>query len=115
MTKKFTGMMPVAFLGIGLVLASCTCKIKEDQMSQIRQLRTEDKQTAADMQKAEAERARVQKELASRQGDVRQCNQRLAFVQQQMAKWPNVFQDWDPNAQEAPSAPAPEPAKKKKK
>jgi len=114
MTKKFTAGMPIAFLGIALVLASCTCKIKEEQMSQIRQLRTEDKQTAADIQKAETEKSRVQKELASRQGDVRQCNQRLSFVQQKKAQWPNVFQDWDPNAPEVPAeVPAPEPKKKK--
>ena len=114
MTKNFTATMPMVLLAVALVLASCTCKIKEEQMSQIRQLRTEDKQTAADIQKADAEKARVQKELASRQGDVRQCNQRLSFVQQKKAQWPNVFQDWDPNAPEAPAeTPAPEPKKKK--
>lgn len=114
MTKKFTAGMPIAFLGIALVLASCTCKIKEEQMSQIRQLRTEDKQTAADIQKAEAEKSRVDKELASRQGDVRQCNQRLSFVQQKKSQWPNVFQDWDPNAPE-PAAAEPATTQPKKK
>jgi len=114
MTKKFTAGMPIAFLGIALVLASCTCKIKEEQMSQIRQLRTEDKQTAADIQKAEAEKSRVDKELASRQGDVRQCNQRLSFVQQKKSQWPNVFQDWDPSAPE-PAAAEPATTQPKKK
>lgn len=114
MTKNFKAFMPVALLGVALVLASCTCKIKEEQMSQIRQLRTEDKQTASDIQKAEAEKARVEKELASRQGDVRQCNQRLSFVQQKKSQWPNVFQDWDPNAPEAaPAEPATAQPKKK--
>jgi len=116
MTKKYSATIPVALLGVALVLASCTCKIKEEQMSQIRQLRTDDKQTASDIQKAEGERARVEKELASRQGDVRQCNQRLSFVQQKKAQWPNVFQDWDPIAPETPAvAPEPETKKNKKK
>jgi septal ring factor EnvC (AmiA/AmiB activator) len=107
--------MPLAFLGVALVLASCTCKIREEQMSQIRQLRTEEKQTASDIQRAEAEKARVDKELASRQGDVRQCNQRLSFVQQKKAQWPNVFQDWDPNSPEPAAAEPTTPQPKKKK
>jgi len=53
MTTRFRLSMPAALLGVALVLASCTCKIKEEQLSQIRQIRTQDKETAAEISKVE--------------------------------------------------------------
>ena len=113
MSNRLNGALPIAIIGVALVLASCTCKIKEEQLSQIRQIRTQDKQAAADITKAESETSRVTKELAARQTEVRNCNDRLSFVQQQKAQWPNVWGDWDPNAPEVEPAPAPSPSKKK--
>ncbi len=112
MFTRFKGAVPIAVCGIALFLVSCTCKIKEEQLSQIRQIRTQDKETAADITKAESEKSRVAKELALRQSEVRNCNDRLSFVQQKKAQWPNIWGDWDPNA---PEAPAPEPTTKPKK
>lgn len=110
--KKWNGaLVACATLGTALVLTSCTCKIKDEQLAQIRQLRTEEKQIAADILKAESDRTRIQGELASRQGDVRKCNERKAFVQSKLGQWPNIWPDWDPNAPE----PVPVPTKKKKK
>ncbi len=111
MSTWLKGALPVALLGTALVLASCTCKIKEEQLSQIRQIRTQDKQTAADITKAESDKSRVARELASRQTEVRSCNDRLSFVQQKKSQWPNIWGDWDPNAPEVEPAPTPQPKK----
>jgi outer membrane murein-binding lipoprotein Lpp len=110
--KQWNGaVVAIATLGTALVLTSCTCKIKDEQLAQVRQLRSEEKQLAADIQKAESDRTKIQGELSSRQGEVRNCNQRLSFVQQKKAAWPNVW-DWDPNAPEPVPTPAPTPKKK---
>lgn len=111
MSTWLKGALPVALLGAALVLASCTCKIKEEQLSQIRQIRTQDKQTAADITKAESEKSRVTRELAARQAEVRTCNDRLSFVQQKKSQWPNIWGDWDPNAPEVETAPTTQPKK----
>ncbi|MEY3387014.1 MAG: hypothetical protein RIR53_1825 [Bacteroidota bacterium] len=107
MTTRFRAYLPAALFGVAIVLASCTCKIKEEQLSQIRQIRTQDKETAADISKSESEKARASSELASRQSEVRTCNDRLSFIQQKKAQWPNIWGDWDPNAPEVEPAPAP--------
>lgn len=113
MSTWLKGALPVALLATALVLASCTCKIKEEQLSQIRQIRTLDKQTAADITKGESEKSRVTRELSARQAEVRGCNERLSFIQQKKAQWPNIWGDWDPNAPEVEPTPATTPKPKK--
>ncbi len=111
--KQWNGaLVALATLGTALVLTSCTCKIKDEQLAKVRQLRSDEKQLNADIQKAESDRSRIQNELASREGEVRNCNQRLSFVQQKSAAWPAVW-DWDPYAPEPEPAPAVTPKKKK--
>lgn len=112
MTTRYRLALPLALCGIVIVLASCTCKIKEEQLSQIRQIRTQDKETASGINTAESEKARVSRELSARQAEVRSCNDRLSFVQQKKSQWPNIWGDWDPNAPEVEPAPTPSPKKK---
>ncbi len=112
MSKWNGAMVAIASLGLALVLTSCGCKIKDEQLAQIRQLRTEEKQIAMDQKKSEADRSRIQSELSNRQGEVRNCTQRLSFVQEKKAKWPNVWPEWDPSAPEPMPEPTPSPKKK---
>ena len=99
------GLLTAAAACAVLLLTSCTCKIKEEQQAMINQLRTDSKQYTEDMKKAEADKSKILAELNARQGEVRQCNEKKAFVQDKMNKWPNIWPDWDPNA----PAPAPVP------
>jgi outer membrane murein-binding lipoprotein Lpp len=108
-----TSMLATAALGAALVLTSCTCHIKEDQQAMINQLRTNEKQLNADIAKAEGDKTRIMKELSAREAEVRTCNERKAFVQDKMNKWPNIWPDWDPNAP-APVEETPEKSTKKK-
>jgi len=112
MNKWNGAVVAIAAIGTALVLTSCTCKIKDEQLASIRQLRSDEKQLAMDITKAESDGTRIQGELNSRQGEVRNCNQRLVFVQDKKAKWPNVWGDWDPNAPEPVPVPPPTPKKK---
>jgi len=100
-----TGMYALAAIGVALVLTSCTCKIKEEQQAMINQLRTSEKQLQADVKKAEGDKSKIASEVSARQGEVRRCNEKKAFVQDKMAKWPDIWPGWDPN----PPAPVEEP------
>lgn len=107
------GAVATLALGAMLVLSSCTCKIKDEQLSMIKTLRAGDKQLNADITKAEGDKSRIANELSSRESEVRRCNEKKAFVQDKLSAWPNAWGDWDPNA--VPPAPvAPAPTKKMK-
>jgi outer membrane murein-binding lipoprotein Lpp len=99
--------------GAALLLTSCTCKIKEEQQAMINQLRTSEKQLSADIQKAEGDKTKILAEVTSRQGEVRRCNEKKAFVQDKMARWPDVWPDWNPN-QPAPAMPMDQQPPKKR-
>lgn len=88
----------LASIVVTAVLSSCSCKIKEEQQTMINKLRTEERQLTADTETAERNRTRISSELNSRQAETRQCNERKAFVQDKMSRWPNIWPDWDPNA-----------------
>jgi len=100
------GTFAMVAISASLVLTSCTCKIKEEQMASISQLRTEERQLSADIEKATRDKSRISGELSAREKEVRDCNQKKAFVQDKLNKWPSAWPDYDPNA----PAPAPEPA-----
>ena len=99
---------------VSLVLTSCTCKIKEEQQAMINQLRTSDKQLAADIKKAEGDKAKIASELSARQGEVRRCNEKKAFVTEKLNKFPDIWPGWDPNPP-APVEPSVETSTTKKK
>lgn len=106
-----TILLILSSLSVTAVLSSCSCKIKDEQQSMINKLRTEERQLTADTETAERNRTRISGELNTRQGEVRQCNERKAFVQDKMSRWPNIWPDWDPNA---PVIPPAEPSTKKR-
>jgi len=103
-------MLILASLTVTVVLSSCSCKIKDEQQTMITKLRTQERQLVADTESAERNRTRISGELNTRQGEVRQCNERRAFVQDKNARFPNIWPDWDPNAPVV----APEPPAKKR-
>lgn len=90
------GIVAMVAIGASLVVTSCTCKIKEEQLASIQQLRASEKQLNADITKATGDKTRITNELNARQGEVRKCNEKKAFVQDKMSKWPNVWPDYTP-------------------
>ncbi len=86
-----------AAIGAALVLTSCTCTIKEEQQAMINQLRTDEKQLNADIAKAEGDKSKINSELNGRQAEVRKCNEKRAFVQEKISRWPNIWPNWDPS------------------
>lgn len=99
-------MLILASLTVTAVLSSCSCKIKDEQQNLINRLRADERQLVIDTETAERNKTRISGELNARQGEVRQCNERKAFVQDKMSRWPNIWPDWDPNAPVVQPAPS---------
>ncbi len=97
------------------VMVGCTPKVTEEQLTKLRELRAESARLTTDIQKKDAEKVRIDAELARRRAEAKECADKLAFVQDKISKWPNVWPDYDPNAPIAPPPPAPEPVKAKGK
>jgi outer membrane murein-binding lipoprotein Lpp len=105
-----SGGIVVVAMAAAVVLSSCTCKIKEDQLASIKQLRAEEKQLTADIEMADKNATKLKGELGSRQGETRRCIEQKSFVEQKLQNFPNVWPDWDPNAPDPvePTPPAPQ-------
>ncbi len=89
-------VLAAAAFGAALVLQSCTCTIKEEQQAMINTLRADEAQLNSSISAAEADLAKITKELRGRQKEVQDCSQKKAFVQDKMNAWPNVWPDWTP-------------------
>lgn len=103
-TKIARGVSAVCF-GSVLVLASCTPKITEEQLTKLRELRAESSRLTMEIQKKESEKTRLEAELARRRGETKECTDKMSFVQEKLSRWPNVWPGYDPSA----PVPAPEP------
>lgn len=97
-----------------LVLAvGCTPKITEEQLAKLRELKTESARLTTETQKKESEKSRLERELASRKSETKDCNDKRAFLVEKLnnpTPWPNY-----PPPPPPPPPPAPEPKSKKKK
>ncbi|NQW28932.1 MAG: hypothetical protein HQ472_00275 [Ignavibacteria bacterium] len=105
--KSRAGLVAFAAIGAVIVLSSCTCKIKDEQKAMINQLRADEKQLTADIEKAEKDKTRINNELASREGEVRKCTERKNFVQDKLNKFPDMWPDWKVTPDPVPVPPPP--------
>lgn len=99
-------------MGIALALGatSCTKMIQPEQLTELRTLRAREVQLNKSITDRESQKAKLQKELAARQQETKQCNDRRTFVLSKLNSFPNSLGEPLP---EAPPPP-PEPEKKVK-
>ncbi|GAB1429194.1 hypothetical protein MASR2M18_00240 [Ignavibacteria bacterium] len=91
----------------------CTPKITDEQLAKLRELKTESARLTTEIQKKENEKSRLERELASRRSETKDCNDKRAFLVEKLnnpTPWPNY-----PPPPPPPPPPAPEPKSKKKK
>ncbi len=75
-------------------LASCSNKITEEQLAMIKELRKREQSLNEDIRKKEQEVNRVQSEVNARKADMNKCNDKKAFVQDKLSRWPNIWPDY---------------------
>jgi type II secretory pathway component PulJ len=102
---RLSAALPVVLALVGMYLVGCTPKITEEQLQRLRELRAAERQLNQDIARKEAEKGRLQGELASRQRELQQCQSHQQFVREKLATWPNSWPDYTP----APPAPQEQP------
>lgn len=112
---KFGLLVPV--VGIGLFLSSCSNKITEEQLMQLRELRKQERALNESISKKKDEKTRLERELNARKAELKDCEDKTQFVKDKLARWPDVWPDWKPLSpkQETESQPAEAPTKKIRK
>ncbi|MFM7775327.1 MAG: hypothetical protein ACKOAG_11330 [Candidatus Kapaibacterium sp.] len=110
-----TTLLRTVGMGLGAVIVmstiGCTKMIQPDQLSELRALRAREVQLTKSITDHEAQNSKLQRELASRQQETKQCNDRRSFVMEKLSSFPASIGDPLP---EAPPPP-PEPEKKSRK
>lgn len=100
--KKFLLKMgiTVPILILGLVFSSCSNKITEEQLMQLRELRKQERSLNEAINKKKDNKMKLERELNSRRAELRDCQEKTQFVKDKLAKWPDVWPDWKPEQQE---------------
>ncbi|MCS7000088.1 MAG: hypothetical protein NZ481_04340 [Candidatus Kapabacteria bacterium] len=99
-----TGVITVLVVGV----SGCTKMIQPDQLSELKQLRAREVQLAQAIRDAESRKQRIEREVASRQDELRRCKDLQSTLQSRLNSFPGNLGDPLP---EAPPAP---PVEKKK-
>ena len=102
--KKLSSVLAafVLFVIAGLAISSCSNKITEEQLLQIKELRKSERALDDKITNQKAELSEIEKELAARKSVLNDCNKRQEFVKNKLNSWPNIWPDWSP---EVPATP----------
>lgn len=93
-TKIGAGSILLAFV---LFAASCTSMISEEQLQQLKELRTQERSLTEMIEKKKQQKSRLEQELKSRKAELDDCTEKKEFVQDKLSKWPDIWPDYDPN------------------
>ncbi|GIV54205.1 MAG: hypothetical protein KatS3mg039_0723 [Candidatus Kapaibacterium sp.] len=93
-----TGVITMLVVG----LSGCTKMIQPDQLAELKQLRAREIQLAQSIRDAESRKQRLERELSSRQDEVKRCKDLQATLQSRLNGFPSNL--GEPLA-EAPPAP----------
>ena len=93
---KSLTLKSLVIVGAGAILVSCTCKIKDEQLSKLAELRRQERALSSDLTAQQSARTRLNSELTARTAEVNDCNGKLEIVKQRLAAWPNIWPDWTP-------------------
>ncbi len=104
-------------IGLGFALAlgtvGCTKMIQPEQLTELRSLRAREVQLNKSINDRETQKSKLQKELALRQTETKQCNDRRSFVLAKLNNFPGVL--GEPLSENPPPPPEPDKKAKKKK
>ncbi|ROL56442.1 hypothetical protein D9V84_08415 [Bacteroidetes/Chlorobi group bacterium Naka2016] len=103
-----------AFVFTSLVISSCSSKITQEQLMQLRELRKQQSSLTESINKKKDEKAKLERELNARKAELKDCEERTQFVKDKLAKWPDVWPDWKYVEPTPSTEPATEPAPTKK-
>jgi len=103
--KKLSSVLAalVIFVIAGLSISSCSNKITDEQLAQIKELRKTDRALDDKITTQNSELSEIGKELAARKSVLDDCNKRQNFVKTKLQSWPNIWPDWSPEPPATPT------------
>lgn len=99
--KKMSSLLVAGAIvfSTGISLTSCSNKIEEEQLLQIKELRKQERSLTKKLNTKKMDLSEINKELKSRQAVLDDCTKRQNFVKSKLDKWPNSWPDWSPEAE----------------
>lgn len=83
--------LSTAIVAASLLFSSCSNKITELQLQQLKDLRMKERSLNESIQKKRDEKSRLEKELNARKGELDDCTKKSDFVKGKLQNWPNVW------------------------
>ncbi|HOV91555.1 MAG TPA: hypothetical protein PLC04_00525 [Candidatus Kapabacteria bacterium] len=96
--KSLTKIAILIVLPMGLAtLSSCTSKITEEQMTQLQELRKQERSLQDGISNKQNELNRIRSEINSRKAELNNCQNELNTVKTRLSQWPDIWPDYKPN------------------
>jgi len=85
--KKLRALLSVAIMIAitSVMLTSCKCKIKDNQLERIAELRRQERSLQSEIQDKQNQKSRVDSELNREKSQLDDCNKKLEIVKQRLA------------------------------
>ena len=87
----------IAVLVVPTILSSCTCKIKDDQLAKLEELRRQERAINSEISELQNTKSRIDREVSARTSEYNDCDGRREIVKQRLSVWPNIWPDYTPN------------------
>ena len=96
--KKMVSLILISLLigSTGLVLSGCKCKVKEDQLARLAELRRQERALNSEISDVQNTRPRLDRELQTRSSEYNDCDGKREIVKQRLSVWPNIWPDYSP-------------------
>jgi peptidoglycan hydrolase CwlO-like protein len=94
--KKITSFVSMGLLMVSsvIILSSCSCKINEDQLAKLAELRRQEKSLNSEITAEKNAKAKLDNELQSRTNEANDCSAKRDIVKQRLSSWPNIWPDY---------------------
>lgn len=102
MRVKTRAILIGSLFGVTSLFMACTSKITEEQLKTIRDLKKQEAQIQEAIKNRDSEIAAIRSEIEARQRELDRCREAKAFVEEKLAKWPDVWPDWKPGQKADP-------------
>ncbi len=96
--KKIASLASVGItvIATSLILSSCSCKISEEQLKTLSDLRRQEQAVNADITSLQNEKSKTEREIQARKSEADECNQKRQIVKQRLSSWPNIWPEYTP-------------------
>ena len=79
-----------------MFFAACAPKITDEQLSQLKELRTQEKNLTEQISKSKVDKSKLEAELNARKSELKRCDDEVSFIKAKLANWPDIWPDWKP-------------------